>query len=215
MTLAMRQNLLKQRNHMRTIALVLLLAAAGTGMASGSAHAASGSTPSKDQPQKHIVAEGESLSSIAADNNLPSWLPLWDVNTNIQNPDQITPGEVLVIPVPPLPTTDRPLPAGYDVPAPVTTVAQMVVTTAAQPTAHVAAAPSGDLFARIRTRESGGNYAENTGNGYYGAYQFSLGTWESVGGTGNPAAASPAEQDARAQMLYAERGCSPWPQTCS
>jgi LysM repeat protein len=202
---------------MRTIALVLLLAAAGTGMAAGSAHAASGSTSKSqdqpDQPKIHVVAEGESLSSIATDNNLPSWMPLWDVNTNIQNPDQINPGEQLVIPTPPLPTTDRPLPAGYDAPAPVVATAAPAVSSSPV-AARVTAAPSGDLFARIRARESGGNYAENTGNGYYGAYQFSLGTWQGVGGTGNPANASPAEQDARAQMLYAARGCSPWPQTC-
>lgn len=206
-------NLLKQRNHMRTIALVLLLAAAGTGVSVGNAHAASGTTTQqKDQPKKHVVAEGESLSSIAADNNLPSWMPLWDVNTNLENPDQITPGEELVIPTPPLPATDRPLPAGYDAPAPVAPATTTV--SSYQPAQHVAAAASGDLFARVRARESGGNYAENTGNGYYGAYQFSLGTWQSVGGTGNPANASPAEQDARAQALYAARGCSPWPQTC-
>jgi hypothetical protein len=63
----------------------------------------------------------------------------------------------------------------------------------------------------IAACESGGNYSTNTGNGFYGAYQFTQGTWESVGGTGNPAAASPAEQDKRAAMLYAQSGTSPWP----
>ena len=41
--------------------------------------------------------------------------------------------------------------------------------------------------------------------------EFTQSTWESVGGTGNPAAASPAEQDKRAAMLYAQQGTSPWP----
>lgn len=59
--------------------------------------------------------------------------------------------------------------------------------------------------------ESGGNYATDTGNGFYGAYQFTQGTWESVGGTGNPAKASRAEQDKRAGQLYAREGASPWP----
>ena len=63
----------------------------------------------------------------------------------------------------------------------------------------------------IASCESGGNYSTNTGNGFYGAYQFTQSTWESVGGTGNPAAASPAEQDKRAAMLYAQQGSSPWP----
>ena len=63
----------------------------------------------------------------------------------------------------------------------------------------------------IAACESGGNYSTNTGNGFFGAYQFTQSTWESVGGTGNPAAASPAEQDKRAAMLYAQQGSSPWP----
>lgn len=62
-----------------------------------------------------------------------------------------------------------------------------------------------------RQCEAGGNYSTNTGNGYYGAYQFSRSTWESVGGTGLPSDASPAEQDARAQALYDQRGGAPWP----
>jgi Transglycosylase-like domain len=54
-------------------------------------------------------------------------------------------------------------------------------------------------------------YRANTGNGYYGAYQFDLTTWQGVGGTGYPHLASPAEQDMRAQILYDDRGASPWP----
>lgn len=77
--------------------------------------------------------------------------------------------------------------------------------------ARDAAAVGGDRWAALRRCESGGNYATNTGNGYYGAYQFDLQTWQSVGGTGLPSDAEPWEQDARAQALYAARGDSPWP----
>jgi hypothetical protein len=63
----------------------------------------------------------------------------------------------------------------------------------------------------IAACESGGNPSTNTGNGFYGKYQFTQETWQSVGGTGNPAAASEAEQDRRAAMLYAQSGSSPWP----
>jgi hypothetical protein len=59
--------------------------------------------------------------------------------------------------------------------------------------------------------ESGGDYSANTGNGYYGAYQFTQETWESVGGSGLPSEASPAEQDMRAQTLLEQSGSSPWP----
>lgn len=49
------------------------------------------------------------------------------------------------------------------------------------------------------------------GGQYRGAYQFDAGTWRAMGGSGDPAAASPAEQDARAAELYRQRGTRPWP----
>jgi transposase len=63
----------------------------------------------------------------------------------------------------------------------------------------------------IAACESGGNPATDTGNGFYGKYQFTAQTWASVGGTGNPAQAGEAEQDRRAAALYAREGASPWP----
>jgi LysM repeat protein len=71
--------------------------------------------------------------------------------------------------------------------------------------------PSPGGWAALRSCESSGNYATDTGNGYYGAYQFSLSTWESLGYGGLPSSASPATQDAAAQQLYAEDGSAPWP----
>jgi len=71
--------------------------------------------------------------------------------------------------------------------------------------------PTAEQWAKLRQCESGGAYDRNTGNGYYGAYQFSLRTWANVGGTGNPAHASAAEQDMRAQMLYERAGRGQWP----
>jgi soluble lytic murein transglycosylase-like protein len=60
--------------------------------------------------------------------------------------------------------------------------------------------------------ESGGDpTAVSAGGTYRGKYQFDYGTWESVGGTGDPAAAPEAEQDYRAALLYSEAGSSPWP----
>ncbi|QWF85079.1 transglycosylase family protein [Amycolatopsis sp. CA-230715] len=70
--------------------------------------------------------------------------------------------------------------------------------------------PSAGLWAKLRMCESSGRYDINTGNGYYGAYQFNLATWQSVGGSGRPDQASPAEQDFRALYLYRMRGWQPW-----
>jgi resuscitation-promoting factor RpfB len=58
--------------------------------------------------------------------------------------------------------------------------------------------------------ESGGNPRAVNPAGYYGLYQFSLSTWRSVGGSGNPIDASPAEQLSRAQALYARGGAGQW-----
>lgn len=68
------------------------------------------------------------------------------------------------------------------------------------------------LLACIRSYESGGDYGAVSPSGQYrGAYQFDRGTWSSAGGSGDPAAAPPAEQDARAWALYQSRGLQPWP----
>jgi cell division protein FtsN len=85
---------------------------------------------------------------------------------------------------------------------------------AAQPVPAPAASSTSDDFARLRQCESGGNYSDDTGNGYYGAYQFSESTWQSLGYPGIPSDASPAQQDQAAQQLQAQDGWSPWP-SCS
>lgn len=84
---------------------------------------------------------------------------------------------------------------------------------AAPPVASVVRTALGGVWACIRQHESGGNYATNTGNGYYGAYQFSLPTWRALGGLGLPSNAPPAVQDAMAQKLQAMAGWNQWPQT--
>jgi uncharacterized protein YabE (DUF348 family) len=68
-------------------------------------------------------------------------------------------------------------------------------------------APVGGAAARLNWKglancESHGNPKAVNGAGYYGLYQFSMSSWASVGGTGKPSDASPAEQTYRAQLLY-------------
>lgn len=71
-----------------------------------------------------------------------------------------------------------------------------------------------DVWARLRQCEAGGDYTRNSGNGYYGAYQFLVSTWQANGGSGRPDQASPSEQDRIAQLLQSRRGWTPWP-VCS
>jgi uncharacterized protein YabE (DUF348 family) len=60
--------------------------------------------------------------------------------------------------------------------------------------------------------ESGGNWAINTGNGYYGGLQFNLGTWQAYGGSGYPHQNSREAQIAVAERLRAATGgYGSWP----
>jgi len=80
-----------------------------------------------------------------------------------------------------------------------------------------AAAPApvaDDVWARLRKCEAGGVYTRNSGNGYYGAYQFSAGTWRSLGYPGLPHQAPPEMQDEAAKKLQARSGWGQWP-ACS
>jgi hypothetical protein len=64
----------------------------------------------------------------------------------------------------------------------------------------------------IAACESGGDPTAVGGGGLYrGKYQFTYGTWQSVGGSGDPAAAPEAEQDRRAATLLARNGTGQWP----
>jgi hypothetical protein len=56
----------------------------------------------------------------------------------------------------------------------------------------------------IRSHE--GWWTANTGNGFYGAYQFMLSTWRAVGGSGYPHQASPEEQTWRAYLNWKANG---------
>lgn len=64
----------------------------------------------------------------------------------------------------------------------------------------------------IAACESGGDPTVVDASGtYHGKYQFDVGTWASVGGSGLPSEAPEAEQDYRAALLYSQSGSTPWP----
>lgn len=67
------------------------------------------------------------------------------------------------------------------------------------------------LEAIARCESHGDPRAVSAGGTYRGKYQFSYSTWASVGGSGDPAAASETEQDRRAAMLYRSGGPAHWP----
>jgi resuscitation-promoting factor RpfB len=73
---------------------------------------------------------------------------------------------------------------------------------------------TGDVWAQLRACESGGRYTTNSGNGFYGAYQFHPKTWRSLGYPGLPHQAPPEMQDEAARKLQARSGWGQWP-VCS
>jgi hypothetical protein len=66
-------------------------------------------------------------------------------------------------------------------------------------------------WAGVAQCESGGNPTTNTGNSYYGLYQFDRQTWQSLGYRGTADQYSAAVQTQAAERLYAQRGDGPWP----
>ena len=73
---------------------------------------------------------------------------------------------------------------------------------------------TGDVWYLLRMCESGNTYNRNSGNHYYGAYQYDIGTWGNYMGYARADLAPPEVQDAKARETQAARGWSPWP-ACS
>lgn len=174
----------------------------------------SGAKAAEPNPSYSVIA-GDSLSQVATKHSLANWKLVWDANPNLTNPDQLEVGQVLLIPTK-VAVAPRELPGGYGVvvSAPVTYAKR--TSTIRKTTASVAQQqPAGDdAWAKLRACESGGNYNTNTGNGYYGAYQYNNGTWNNYGGYARADLAPAAVQDAKARETQAARGWNPWP-ACS
>ena len=96
---------------------------------------------------------------------------------------------------------------------PTTPAAGSSVAPAAPPTAPAATTSTAGILNKIAACESGGSATAVSPNGQYrGKYQFDPPTWKRNGGSGSdPAAASVAEQDRVAAVLYGKAGAAPWP----
>jgi LysM repeat protein len=145
------------------------------------AHAQSQSNQNDKQPVMVTVNQGDTLDGIATAHQT-TYVRLFDANTNIQDPDLIYPGDKLRVPDASEQLTERPLPSN----APVALSTQPISYAPTQyrvytPPAAVRYA-SGTSWDRIAACESGGNWAINTGNGYYGGLQFTQQTWAGAGG---------------------------------
>ncbi|SDF51830.1 resuscitation-promoting factor [Klenkia brasiliensis] len=80
--------------------------------------------------------------------------------------------------------------------------------------ASAPASTSGLNWDALARCEAGGNWAINTGNGYYGGLQYNVSTWNAYGGAefaSRPDLATREQQIAVGERTYAARGTSPWP----
>ena len=156
--------------------------------------------------ERYTVERGDTLADIAQEHGftgVDGWRTLFDANPKLENPDLIVPGQKLRIPDGDEKLRRRDLPVEEPRREPTTSRSSRTTTTAS--------APSGSVWTRLAACESGGNWAANTGNGYYGGLQFSLSSWRAVGGSGYPHHASAATQIAMGQRLQARQGWGAWP----
>lgn len=110
-------------------------------------------------------------------------------------------------------TTQPPTTTTAPPPPPPTTTTQPPPPPTTQPPAPPPPRRTGLNWDSLAQCESGGNWATNTGNGYYGGLQFDLQTWQANGGSGYPHHHSRETQISVAETLYSRRGDAPWP-TC-
>ncbi len=194
---------------------------AGTGIASAQ-EAPAPAPPDQAPTHPHTVVAGESLSKIsqAELGSSDRWPEIFAVNRDVlANPDLIEVGQVLDVPSGPVAVPENLLAAvtpAAPSPSQATTSSpsrrSVTRSPAVRSSSRRSGGGAGGNLAAIRACESGGNYGAVSANGRYrGAYQFDRQTWASVGGSGDPAAASPGEQDARAARLRSQRGSNPWP----
>jgi hypothetical protein len=121
--------------------------------------------------------------------------------------------------LPPLPAAPAPAPTTTTTaprPAPVRQASAPAAAPAPAPAPSASGLAYGDpadpaTWDRLAQCEAGGNWARNSGNGYYGGLQFSAGTWRGVGGTGLPHQNTRETQIEMGRRLQARSGWGQWP----
>ncbi len=151
------------------------------------------------------VKPGDSLTKIAKRTNT-TYQRLYFANKTVKNPDLIYPGDKLRVPDDNEKLKKRPLSSQQAIEA-----SASERTYRPQKQISAPKAVSGSVWDQLAACESGGNWSINTGNGYYGGLQFTVSTWQSVGGSGYPHQHSRDEQIKRGKILQARSGWGQWP----
>lgn len=206
---------MKLAKTMAAVAVGTVIATSGSTAFAGETKQAGETQPAP--PKIVTVQPGDYLEKLARENETTS-LRLFYANTGIADPDLIYPNQQLRVPASDENLTPRDVPVNQQiaVPTPQQSVQAAAPAPAPAPTPVGAAnyASGNTVWDRLAACESGGNWAINTGNGYYGGLQFTLSSWRAVGGSGYPNQASREEQIMRGQMLQSRGGWGNWP-ACS
>jgi LysM repeat protein len=190
----------RPRRTTRRVARTLSIAGLGAGITAAGAGAAFATD--------YTVKPGDTLSEIAQANGA-DWRELAKIN-NLKDPDLILIGQTLTLDGTKKATAPRKVTAKKVETKKVRKTERKVRTSRSEdrPSSSVSMSAA---WRKVAECESSGNPRAVNPAGYYGLFQFDLQTWRSVGGSGNPAKASAAEQLMRAKKLYAQRGAQPWP----
>ncbi|HEY8545666.1 MAG TPA: transglycosylase family protein [Acidimicrobiales bacterium] len=166
-----------------------------------------------------IIPDGEDTDVSTGDETSPSLVALRAAQGNAQHDSaqlqslQARYTTTTTTTAPPTTTTTAP-------PTTTTTAPPTTTTTTTAPPATDPPPPSsgqlGDPYYdgswdALAQCESGGNWSINTGNGYYGGLQFSLSSWQAVGGTGYPHEHPREVQIEMGKRLWESSGWGAWP----
>jgi LysM repeat protein len=161
----------------------------------------------------HEVESGETLAEIAGlYDHVASWQALAEANAGtIGDPNLLIPGDVITLTgAESAPAAPQEEPAPEPEPEPEAD-AETATEPEPEPQPEQTTATDAGVWERLAQCESNGDWSINTGNGFYGGLQFTLESWEAVGGSGYPHEASREEQIQRAEQLQAIQGWGAWP----
>jgi LysM repeat protein len=190
----------RPRRSTRRVVRTLSIAGLGAGITAAGAGAAFATD--------YTVKAGDTLSEIAQANGA-DWHHLAKIN-NLDNPDLILIGQTLTLDGVKKATAPRKV-SKTETRKVRKTERKVKTSRSADRPASSGPVSMSAAWRKVAQCESSGNPRAVNPAGYYGLFQFDLQTWRSVGGSGNPANASAAEQLMRAKKLYAQRGAQPWP----
>ena len=166
--------------------------------------------------ERHAVRLGDTLTELAHRNG-HSVAELTAVN-HLKDPNHIVIGQKLIVDgfrhVKPANISDAYSPTNSTPSSSTESGSTSTSTTSTSTTSTTPTSTSGANWSAIAACESGGNWAANTGNGYYGGLQFTQGSWSGYGGTAYAPRADLAPASAQiavAERVLASQGPGAWP----